>query len=207
MKHLNDWHWEDQDTVPAAFARAVAAGPERIFLDFSGDLYSYGEFDRLTTRFAHALDGLGVRAGDTVLTMLDNNIDAMTAWFAINKIAGHRRARQHGVARRVPAPPVERFRGLDRRLRSGLPATDRRSRRSSDGGQADPLPRARRAPSRLVRSRSHRSTTIGVSTRRRSSSSPDPPTSRASSTRRGRRGRRKAACRATTTSATLRRLA
>jgi carnitine-CoA ligase len=86
MKHLNDWHWEDQDTVPAAFARAVAAGPERIFLDFSGDLYSYGEFDRLTTRFAHALDSLGVRAGDTVLTMLDNNVDAMTALFAINKI-------------------------------------------------------------------------------------------------------------------------
>jgi crotonobetaine/carnitine-CoA ligase len=86
MPHSNDWHWGDRDTVPDAFARALVAGPERIFLDFSGDLYSYGEVNRLTTRLAHALDALGVRRGDTVLTMLDNTIDAMTAWFAINKI-------------------------------------------------------------------------------------------------------------------------
>ncbi len=86
MASANDWHWQGQDTLLAAFARALAAGPERVFLDFSGELFSYGAFDRLTTRFAHALAALGVRADDTVLSMLDNNIDAMTAWFAINKL-------------------------------------------------------------------------------------------------------------------------
>jgi crotonobetaine/carnitine-CoA ligase len=86
MEHNKGWHWEQQDTMLGAFGRVVADAPNRNFLDFSGDRYSYAEFDRLSNRFAHALLALGVRAGATVVTMLDNNIDAVAAWFAINKI-------------------------------------------------------------------------------------------------------------------------
>lgn len=83
----NEWHWAEQDTFLAAFRRVVTAAPERIFLDFGGDHYCYGAFDTLSTRFGHALRSLGVQPGDTVVTMLDNNIDAVLSWFAINKIA------------------------------------------------------------------------------------------------------------------------
>jgi carnitine-CoA ligase len=80
------WQWLEQDTLPAAFARVLALAPERIFLDFSGDTYSYGDFERLSTRFAHQLRELGVAPGHTVATVLDNGIDAVMSWFAINKI-------------------------------------------------------------------------------------------------------------------------
>jgi len=85
MEYGKGWHWDEDDTILAAFGRVVAEAPDRIFLDFSGETYTYGEFERLSNRFAHALASVGVRAGDTVVTMLDNNIDAVTAWFAINK--------------------------------------------------------------------------------------------------------------------------
>jgi crotonobetaine/carnitine-CoA ligase len=86
VEHATRWHWDEQDTYLDAFDRVVAHAPDRIFLDLSGEMYTYGEFDRLTNRFARALAEIGVRAGDRVVTMLDNNIDAVSAWFAINKM-------------------------------------------------------------------------------------------------------------------------
>ena len=83
---VNEWHCDEQDTLLHAVQRVLEVDPERIFLDFSGEQYSYGAFDKLTTRFAHALADLGVEAGQTVVTMLDNNIDAVVSWFAINKL-------------------------------------------------------------------------------------------------------------------------
>src|SRR5437867_3898117 len=80
------WGWGDRDTVIAALDRAVAADPDRILLDFGGDLYSYRQVDRLSTRLAHSIASLGVRPGETVVTMLDNNVDAVLAWLAINKL-------------------------------------------------------------------------------------------------------------------------
>jgi crotonobetaine/carnitine-CoA ligase len=75
-----------QDTITAALARAVAEVPDKLFLDFSGDKYTFAEVDRLSTVLAHGLLDLGVCAGQPVATMLDNNIDAVTVWLAINKI-------------------------------------------------------------------------------------------------------------------------
>ena len=75
-----------QDTINAALARAVAAVPDKIFLDFSGDRFSFADVDRLATELAHGLLGLGVTTGQPVAPMLDNNIDAVTVWLAINKI-------------------------------------------------------------------------------------------------------------------------
>ena len=87
MELATQWRQDEQDTMLAAFGRVVAQAPTRIFLDLlGGDTYTYGEFHRLTNRLAHALADLGVRAGDTVVSMLDNNVDAVAAWFAINKI-------------------------------------------------------------------------------------------------------------------------
>ena len=58
----------------------------KTFLDFVGDKYTYGEVDDITNRLAHSLADLGVQPGETVLTMFDNNIDAVAAWLAINKL-------------------------------------------------------------------------------------------------------------------------
>lgn len=80
------WHWTGQDTLLHAFKRVLDAAPDRIFLDFSGRHHSYSEFDCLATRMAHELKRLGVRPGDTVMTLLDNNVDAVTSWFASNRI-------------------------------------------------------------------------------------------------------------------------
>ena len=86
MELAPQWRQDEQDTLLAAFGRVVTQAPTRIFLDLLGDTYTYGEFHRLTNRLAHALADLGVGAGDTVVSMLDNNVDAVAAWFAINKV-------------------------------------------------------------------------------------------------------------------------
>jgi crotonobetaine/carnitine-CoA ligase len=80
------WAVGERDTVISALDRAVARLPDKVLLDFSGELYTYLEIDRLSTRMANALTAQGIQAGDTVLTMLDNNVDAVVTWLAINKL-------------------------------------------------------------------------------------------------------------------------
>ena len=75
-----------QDTITAALARAVADVPDKVFLDFSGEKYTFAEVDRLSTELAHGLLELGVRTGQPVATMFGNNIDGVAVWLAINKI-------------------------------------------------------------------------------------------------------------------------
>jgi crotonobetaine/carnitine-CoA ligase len=84
--HPETWAVGERDTVISALDRAVARLPDKVMLDFSGELYTYSEVDRLSTRMANALATQGVTAGATVLTMLDNNIDAVITWLAINKL-------------------------------------------------------------------------------------------------------------------------
>lgn len=80
------WAVGERDTVISALERAVARAPDKALLDFSGILYTYKEVDQLSNRMAHALAQLGIGAGATVLTMLDNNLDAVITWLAINKL-------------------------------------------------------------------------------------------------------------------------
>lgn len=86
MGNPGGWSLGQQDTVVAALDRAVAAHPDRVLLDFGGELHTYAEVDRRSTRLARAFAALGVQAGQTVVTMLDNNVDAVLCWFAINKL-------------------------------------------------------------------------------------------------------------------------
>ena len=74
-----------QDTVTAALARSSAQFGDRVFLDFTGDSYTYADIDRESTRLARSLQQLGVKKGDTVASVLDNNVHAVLSWFAINK--------------------------------------------------------------------------------------------------------------------------
>jgi carnitine-CoA ligase len=79
------WSRAEQDTVTAALARSAARFGPRVFLDFSGATYTYADVDGESTRLARGLIELGVRKGDAVATILDNNLEAVLSWFAINK--------------------------------------------------------------------------------------------------------------------------
>ena len=81
------WRTGPRDTPVAALRRAVAAHPDKIFLDFSGETHTYVQFDETSNRFAHVLQDLGLIAGAPIVSMLDNNVDAVTTWIAANKIS------------------------------------------------------------------------------------------------------------------------
>jgi crotonobetaine/carnitine-CoA ligase len=74
------------DTVLDALDRAVADSPELAFLDFEGATYTFGDVAGMSNRFAHELQSLGVQPGHTVVTILDNSIDHIVAWIAINRL-------------------------------------------------------------------------------------------------------------------------
>ena len=80
------WSLGERDTVIDALDRAVANHADRVFLDFSGDLYTFEEVDKLSNRMAHALQDVGLQRAETLVSMLDNNIDAVVSWLAINKL-------------------------------------------------------------------------------------------------------------------------
>jgi crotonobetaine/carnitine-CoA ligase len=80
------WSSDVRDTVTAVLRRAMANFPDRTFLDFTGEMYTYAEFDARSTRLAHGLAARGVKRGDRVGSQLDSNIDAVTLWLALNKL-------------------------------------------------------------------------------------------------------------------------
>jgi carnitine-CoA ligase len=62
--------------------------PDKVFAKFAdGSAWSYAELREITTRTAAALQALGVRQGDHVLSWLPNGTDALRVWFGLNYIA------------------------------------------------------------------------------------------------------------------------
>jgi crotonobetaine/carnitine-CoA ligase len=76
----------ERTTLNATFAAAVRNYPDRRYMDFSGDVYSYARMSKEVERFARGLHALGVQRGDRVVTLLDNSPDPLISWFAINRI-------------------------------------------------------------------------------------------------------------------------
>lgn len=74
------------DTPLAALRRAVDSAPDTVFLDFSGDEWTYARFDVEATRLARGLAALGVERGHTVATMCDTTPDAVLMWFATSML-------------------------------------------------------------------------------------------------------------------------
>jgi len=74
-------------TFDAMWRRAVADGPERVFLRFEGATgevteWTYGEFDRVVEGTAERLAGAGVGRGDSVHLALTNSPTFVAAWLA-----------------------------------------------------------------------------------------------------------------------------
>jgi crotonobetaine/carnitine-CoA ligase len=76
------WSSRATDTIDEVFGRAVESRSDEIFLDFSGRIFTYGDVARRVARTASMLRDLGVEPGQTVVTMLDNNVDAVTVVLA-----------------------------------------------------------------------------------------------------------------------------
>ena len=86
MNPIHDWSSQQSDTTVDILRRAAEKWGDRPFLDVQGDIYSFSDLERESNRMAHGLQALGVVAGQCVVTVLDNNVDAVISWFAINKL-------------------------------------------------------------------------------------------------------------------------
>jgi crotonobetaine/carnitine-CoA ligase len=78
------WAPGHSDTVTAVLSRAVEQSPDKLFLDFAGERHTYSQVWEVSLRRAAGLDALGVGPGQTVVCILDNNVDAIISWFAVN---------------------------------------------------------------------------------------------------------------------------
>lgn len=83
---MNDWGESSTDglTVVGLLEQCVAEVSDQRFLDFSGEAHTYRELWERVTSYAAGLRAIGVGPDQTVVTMLDNNIDAVSLWFAAN---------------------------------------------------------------------------------------------------------------------------
>lgn len=80
------WTTRGQTTIPRALSEACSKWPDKVFLDFSGETYTYREVEGETMRIAHGLAALGVKAGDRVCAVLDNVSDFVFVWFGVNQL-------------------------------------------------------------------------------------------------------------------------
>jgi carnitine-CoA ligase len=73
-------------TINQTFRAALEAEPDRLYLDFSGDKYTYARMGREVERFARGLHALGIEPADRVLSVLENGPLAVIAWYATNRL-------------------------------------------------------------------------------------------------------------------------
>ncbi|HBP0077464.1 AMP-binding protein [Pseudomonas aeruginosa] len=85
-KALPGWSVGQMDTVNDVVRRAAREHGDRQFLDVLGDTYSFADIQRESCRLANGLATLGLVKGQTVVTLIDNNADAVLLWFALNKL-------------------------------------------------------------------------------------------------------------------------
>ncbi|HSV83220.1 MAG TPA: AMP-binding protein [Ramlibacter sp.] len=83
---VDRWSTREQMTLLGYLESACARTPDKIFLDFSGNTLTYRQFDIATSRLARGLQRLGVQAGDRVSCLLDNVLENVVGWFAVNKL-------------------------------------------------------------------------------------------------------------------------
>jgi carnitine-CoA ligase len=80
------WSVGEQDTINDVLRRASRQYGDKPFLDFLGERYSFADIDHRACQLANGLKALGVRKGQTVVTILDNSADTVFILFAITKL-------------------------------------------------------------------------------------------------------------------------
>jgi crotonobetaine/carnitine-CoA ligase len=75
---------DDAHVLTNLLAARAAAAPDQVFLrDVEGNQFTYGELQDRVLRWASALQGAGVGAGDTVVTMLPSGLEAFAIWLGV----------------------------------------------------------------------------------------------------------------------------
>ena len=76
---------KDTWTVPAQLYARAEASPDQVFMtDESGRSLTFAETLEQSERLAAGLAALGVKKGDSVVLVMDNSVDLVMAWFAVN---------------------------------------------------------------------------------------------------------------------------
>lgn len=69
-----------------SLARAVEEAGDHPFIECGGNVMTFREVDRASTRLAHSLKSLGISSGHSVATFMESSLDVFICWFAINKL-------------------------------------------------------------------------------------------------------------------------
>jgi len=76
---------EQEFVLPHMIAKHARATPERVAMkDVNGRVMTYRELDENQRHWAGALRGLGIQAGDHVLTMVPNSFESYLVWLGIS---------------------------------------------------------------------------------------------------------------------------
>lgn len=74
------------ETLLDSIARFVREKRDEVFLDFEGELVTFGDLEERSLRMANGLRSAGVKRGDTVAMLMDNSVDAVIAPCAIARL-------------------------------------------------------------------------------------------------------------------------
>ncbi len=78
----------EESVVPDLLAARAAETPDKPYLIFEDEEWSYGEAARQAWRAGHALQKVGVEIGDYVSVWIPTGPDVVRAWFGANAIGG-----------------------------------------------------------------------------------------------------------------------
>ena len=78
----------DESVVPDLLAARAQATPDKPYLIFEDEQWSYGEAARQAWRAGHALQKIGVEIGDYVSVWIPTGPDVVRAWFGANAVGG-----------------------------------------------------------------------------------------------------------------------
>src|ERR1044072_4608590 len=78
----------DESVVPDLLAARWAEPPEKPYLIFEDDEWTYAEAARQAWRAGHALQKVGVEIGDYVSVWIPTGPDVVRAWFGANAGGG-----------------------------------------------------------------------------------------------------------------------
>lgn len=76
------------DTVVGWLRDCVEECPDRQFIEFGRDAFTYGDVWRRATELAAGFRSAGVAPGQAVVTMFDNHVDHLAAWIGTNLVGG-----------------------------------------------------------------------------------------------------------------------
>ncbi|GAA0603694.1 ATP-dependent acyl-CoA ligase [Sporichthya brevicatena] len=83
---IGGWMLGEEDAIVPLLQRRLDTHGDKLFLDFSGEQYTYAQVYAESARLARGLRAQGVGRGDTVASLLDNGPDAAFLMIAVHQL-------------------------------------------------------------------------------------------------------------------------